>query len=149
MVTPQMSVAERQAFLASPRVAVIAISEEGHGPLAVPVWFYYEPGGDVCVWTGRKTHKAELLAAASRISICIQEPKPPYKYVSIEGTFEIEPVQFERDVKPLAYRYFGEQRGEAYLKAIGGEAGVADDILVRIHPKRWLSVDYSKLGPLE
>lgn len=149
MPKSQMTLEESEAFLAAPRIAVIAIPEAGHGPLAVPVWFYYEPGGDICVWTGKNTRKFELMASAERISICIQDPKPPYRYVSIEGTFDIEPVQYQRDVKYLAYRYFGEQRGQAYLKAIGGEMGVAQDVLVRIHPKRWLSADYSKMGPLE
>jgi hypothetical protein len=100
------------------------------------------------MWTGRNSRKARLLREAQRISVCIQDPTPPnYKYVSVEGPFSIEAVNFERDVRPMALRYFGAQGGEDYLKSIGGSAGVAHDILVRVHPERWLSVDYSKLGP--
>ena len=87
------------------------------------------------------------MQAAGRISVCVQDTHPPYKYVSIEGPISIEPVQFERDVRPLALRYFGAERGEEYLASIGGAAGVAEDILVRVKPERWLTVDYSKLGP--
>jgi nitroimidazol reductase NimA-like FMN-containing flavoprotein (pyridoxamine 5'-phosphate oxidase superfamily) len=141
-----MTPAEREAFLAQPWIAVISIPEPGHGPLAVPVWYYYEPGGDVCIWTGRGTRKGQLLRSAERISVCVQDPQPPYKYVSVEGPIRLEPVQFERDVRLLAFRYFGEEGGEGYLASIGGSAGVADDILVRLHPERWLTVDYSKLG---
>jgi hypothetical protein len=76
------------------------------------------------------------------------DPKPPYKYVTAEGPFIIEPVQFERDVRTMALHYFGPEVGERYLKEIGGAQGVTDDILIRLHPEHWLSVDYSKLGPI-
>lgn len=148
MSATSMSKEERQSFLSLPLVAVISIPAAERGPLSVPVWYRYEPGGDVCVWTGRKTRKAQLLKEAKRISICIMDPKPPYKYITIEGSFSIEPVQFDRDVRPMALHYYGPDRGERYLKAIGGTAGVKEDILVRIHPEHWLTVDYSKLGPL-
>ncbi|OGO67205.1 MAG: hypothetical protein A2Z49_11725 [Chloroflexi bacterium RBG_19FT_COMBO_56_12] len=148
MTTTIMTKDERQAFLEQPLIAVISIPEPGRGPLVVPVWYRYEPGGDVCVWTGSKSHKAQLLQGAERISICIMDPKPPYKYVSVEGPFSIEPVQFERDVRAMALHYFGPQYGESYLNDIGGPGGVTEDILIRIHPERWHTVDYSKLGPL-
>ena len=148
MSTTSMTKAEREAFLTQPLIAVISIPEPSRGPLTVPVWYYYEPGGDLCIWTGSKSAKARLLHSAARISVCIQDSRPPYKYVSIEGPVSIEPVQYERDVRPMALRYFGMEGGEKYLTSIGGSAGVADDILVRLHPQRWLTVDYSKLGPL-
>jgi hypothetical protein len=147
MIATVMSVEERETFLSQPWIAVISIPEPERGPLTVPVWYLYEPGGDLRFWTGKKTNKARLLQAAGRISVCVQDPHPPYKYVSIEGPISIEPVQFERDVRPLALRYFGAEMGENYLASIGGAAGVAEDILVRVKPERWLSVDYSKLGP--
>lgn len=148
MSATSMTIEERQSFLSLPLIAVISIPHAERGPLTVPVWYRYEPGGDVCVWTSRKTRKAQLLSESQHISICIMDPKPPYKYISIEGTFSIEPVQFERDVRPMALHYYGPDRGERYLKTIGGADGVKNDILVRIHPEHWLTADYSKLGPL-
>lgn len=142
-----MSKEERETFLAQPWVAVISIPEEGRGPLTVPVWYLYEPGGEVRIWTSHKSLKARLLESAKRMSVCVQDPQPPYKYVSIEGPVSIEPVNYERDVCPLAFRYFGVEGGESYLESLGGAAGVVGDILVRIKPERWLTVDYAKLGP--
>ena len=46
----------------------------------------------------------------------------------------------------MAYRYFGPEMAGGYLASIGGSAGVAKDILARLHPERWLTVDYGKLG---
>ena len=146
MTSTAMTSEERQASLARPWIAVISIPDAGRGPLTVPVWYLYEPGGEIRIWTGRESRKGRLLQAAQRMSVCVQEPNPPYKYVSVEGPIHIEPVNFERDVRPMALRYFGEQRGEDYLASIGGSAGVVDDILVCLKPERWLTVDYSKLG---
>jgi hypothetical protein len=42
-------------------------------------------------------------------------------------------------------RYFGAKGGEDYLTSIGGSVGVEGSILVRLHPERWLTVDYAKL----
>jgi hypothetical protein len=148
MTNTMMTKAEREAFLAQPWIGVVSIPEPGRGPLTVPVWYWYEPGGEVRIWTGKNTHKGRLLEGASRISVCVQDPKPPYRYVSVEGPASVRPVDFERDVRPMAYRYFGADRGEQYLASIGGSAGVVDDILVSVRPERWLTVDYSKIGPL-
>src|SRR5262245_1235710 len=32
-------------------VAVISVAEDGHGPLVVPIWYSYEPGGEVRIPT--------------------------------------------------------------------------------------------------
>ena len=36
-----MSRSEREAFLTEVHVGIIAIAEQGRGPLAVPVWYAY------------------------------------------------------------------------------------------------------------
>lgn len=147
MAATSMTQEEREAFLAKAWVGIISIPEAGRGPLSVPVWYLYEPGGEVRIWTGRNTRKGHLLQDLPRISFCVQDPTPPYyKYVSVEGPVSIEPVDFERDVRALALRYFGAERVEGYLADIGGKEGVANDILVRLKPERWLTVDYAKLG---
>ncbi len=113
MSTTTMTKEEREAFLAQPWIAVVSVPEPGRGPLTVPVWYGYEPGGDVHIWTGKNTHKGRLLESARRISVCVQDPQPPYRYVSVEGPVSIAPVDFEHDVRPMAYRYFGVERGRA------------------------------------
>src|SRR3989454_3855877 len=36
---------EREAFLADTHVAVVSIADGERGPLAVPIWYAYTPGG--------------------------------------------------------------------------------------------------------
>ncbi|OGO28213.1 MAG: hypothetical protein A2136_06890 [Chloroflexi bacterium RBG_16_54_11] len=144
----RMTVEARQAFLAETRVGVISIPEEGRGPITVPVWYHYEPGGEVRVWTGADTRKSKLLRKAMRISFCVQDDTPPnYKYVSVEGPFTIQPVDLERDIHPMALRYYGPVVGERFYADGSQGEGWKKDILVCLTPERWLTVDYSKLAP--
>src|SRR5512139_493537 len=120
----RMSLEERQAFLAEVRVGIISIPEAGRGPLTVPVWYKYQPGGEVCVWTGANTRKGKLLRKVSRISFCVQDPTPPnYKYVSVEGPFTIRPVDLERDIHPMTLRYYGPDHGERMFADISRDGG--------------------------
>jgi hypothetical protein len=56
----------------------------------------------------------------------------------------IEPIQLERDLRPLVNRYLGPEESENFIEGLGGESAGTGDILVRIKPERWLSEDYSK-----
>jgi len=143
-MTLAMTRPEREAFLAETRVGIVSIPEAGRGPLAVPVWYTYEPGGAVRFVTGGESRKARLLRAAGRLSLCVQTETAPYRYVTVEGPATIGRPDFERDVRRTALRYLGEQMGETYLQATAGEREGA--VLVTVRPQRWLSVDYRKWG---
>lgn len=134
---------EREAFLAETRVAVIAMAEEGRGPLAVPVWYSYEPGGPVRWVTTADSKKAALLRTAGRMSLCVQTETPPYRYLSVEGPIAIGAPDPERDVRQMAYRYLGKEIGDLYLA--GQASTYGEQILVTLTPERWLSVDYRKM----
>src|SRR5687767_29271 len=101
-----MTKQEREAFLGDVHVGIISISDEGRGPLTVPIWYAYETEGDVRIMTGRESHKGRLLAQPGRFSLCAQTENPPYKYVSVEGPIiSTEAADIERDLRPLARRY--------------------------------------------
>src|SRR5262249_2112571 len=110
-----MTKAEREAFLADVHVAVISINEDGRGPLTVPVWYGYEPGGVVRFVTGGGSRKAAALRKTGRMSLCVQTETPPYKYLSVEGRITIGKPDYERDARQIAYKYLGQQMGDAYL----------------------------------
>src|SRR5262245_20839152 len=134
---------EREAFLADTHVAVVGISEPGRAPLTVPVWYHYEPGGIVRIVTGRASRKGKLLAAAGRMSLCVQTETPPYKYVSVEGPITIDQPDLERDEKQVAYKYLGQQMGDWYLAQVEqmrASGAFTRPILVSLKPERWLSV---------
>src|SRR5437870_8034013 len=130
---------ERESFLADLHVGIISITEEGRGPLTVPIWYSYGPDGEVRVVTGRTSRKAQLLRRAGRFSLCAQTETPPYKYVSVEGPIvAIEPANLERDRRPLAHRYWGVRTGDRYIERTRAET--VENVLVRMRPERWLTV---------
>jgi len=140
-----MTKQEREAFLADVHVGIISISEEGRGPLAVPIWYLYEPGGEIRIVTGRTSQKMTLLERVRRFSLCVQAETPPYKYVSVEGpVIAIEAMDLERDLRPLARRYLGSQLGDIYVEAAKNRGEITESVLVRMQPERWLTVDYAK-----
>ena len=143
MADQRMTESERQEFLAGLHVGVLAIERADGPPLALPVWYAYEAGGDVAVLTSASSLKGRLVAAAGRASLCAQQEELPYKYVSIEGPAVVEALDAEASraaVEPMAIRYLGEEMGRGYAANSVGP----DDIRIRIRPERWFSVDYAK-----
>jgi hypothetical protein len=140
-----MSPTDRQAFLAATRIGIVSVEEPGRGPLTVPVWYHYAPGGDLTFVTAGASRKGRLLARARRMSLCVQTEVAPYSYVSVEGPFEIGDVDYERDVRAMALRYLGEKVGTGYLAMMHPGGDVTGSVLVTLTPERWFSVDYSKM----
>ena len=141
-----MSKSQREAFLADVHVGVISVADPGHGPLALPIWYRYEPGTDVRMVTGRRSKKAELIRKAGRISLCVQSETAPYKYVSVEGPVAFGEPDLEHDIRQMAYRYLGKQMGDMYLHMTADERAAEDPVLIRLTPMRWITVDYQKMG---
>lgn len=144
-MSTRMTQEEREAFLADVHVGVLSLAEEGRGPLSVPIWYGYEPGGELWFTTFRDSRKGRLLRPGARISLCAQTETPPYKYVSVEGPIlGIEDSDVEKHERPLAHRYLGRELGDSYIATTGGAEARGDAIRVRMRPERWLTVDYSK-----
>jgi PPOX class probable F420-dependent enzyme len=141
---------EREAFLADVHVGIISIPDEGRGPLTVPIWYAYDSGGELRIVTARASRKGRLLARAGRFSLCAQTETPPYKYVSVEGPIiSTEEADLERDLRPLAHRYLGAEKGDRYIEQTRDAHEQAENVLIRMRPERWLTADFAKeLGDL-
>ena len=137
-----MSRDEREAFLAEVHVGIIAIAVADRAPLAVPVWYAYEPGGDIRVLMQKDSRKMVAIDAAGRFSMCAQTETSPYRYVTAEGPVtNVRPYDIETDLLAMATRYLGEEGGRAYV-ARAGTGG--NGVLVSMTPEHWLSTDYGK-----
>jgi PPOX class probable F420-dependent enzyme len=140
MAELEMTVDEREAFLADLHVGILSIQRDGKGPLALPVWYVYE-GGEVVVSIAASSAKAILLRRHGRATLTVQDEAPPYRYVMVEG-----PVTVSRehaDIEAIATRYLGAEMGESYARSNppSDESAVA-----RLPPERWLTCDYGKLA---
>ncbi len=143
MGTLAMTQSEREQFLSELHVGVLGIERPDGPPLTVPVWYIYEPGGELWFLTSLDSVKGRLLQQSMRFSLCAQTESLPYKYVSIEGTATISTADKELHSRPMAHRYLGVKGGDSYVES---EAGDEDGESVRVSttPERWFTVDYSK-----
>ncbi|MFL6082521.1 MAG: pyridoxamine 5'-phosphate oxidase [Mycobacterium sp.] len=134
-----MTSEDREKYLSDLHVGVIAVERPGRAPLSVPIWYGYEPCGEVLLWTESSSLKHRLLRDAGRFSITAQDEKPPYKYVTAEGEITSIGPANDADVRPLAIRYLGEQAGNEFTD----QNVTPTSIVIRMRPQHWLSVDYS------
>ena len=141
MADTRMTQTEREAFLAALHVGVLAIPGDG-APLTAPIWYDYEPGGDIWVLTGPDSRKGRLLSEGLKVTMVAQQEALPYAYVSVEGTVTAIEPQGDGDTLQMAIRYLGEELGKQYAEA--NAAG--ESVRVTIRPDRWLTVDYAKSG---
>jgi PPOX class probable F420-dependent enzyme len=139
MASTDMTVDEREAFLADLHVGVLAVERDGKGPLALPIWYAYD-GTDVTIGTLGSSPKAALLRRAGRATLTVQDEQPPYRYVSVEGPVTIE--SRGGDVLAMATRYLGPELGAWYAEH---NPPTDDSVTVRLRPERWLTVDYGKV----
>jgi nitroimidazol reductase NimA-like FMN-containing flavoprotein (pyridoxamine 5'-phosphate oxidase superfamily) len=145
MLMTTMTREERETFLAGVHVGVVSVADGARGPLTVPIWYDYVPGGELRLVTGRRSRKGRLLTPGARLSLCAQAEAPPYKYVSVEGVIvAVDATDVERDVRPLARRYLGEKGGDRYVASMREMYADEENVVVRARIERWLSADYAK-----
>lgn len=134
---------EREEFLAGVHVGVLSVDDPGRGPLSVPVWYLYAPGGEILLVTRPEARKAKLLRAGTPVSFLVQTEELPPKYVSIQGRVaSTTPAEVERDLKPVVRKYLGAEVGDAYVDNTRPDG--TDEIVVRIRPERWYSRDFGR-----
>lgn len=139
---------ERESFLAGLHVGVVSIGDGDRGPLSRPVWYAYEPGGDIVFCTRDETRKAHLLKLGEKVSFLVQEEGDlgqgiVPKYVCVVGpVVKLEVADLARDLRPIVRRYLGEEIGDGYLRATRGERATGETV-VHIRPQRWHTRDFA------
>jgi PPOX class probable F420-dependent enzyme len=139
-----MTKQEREEFLAGTHVGVLAVDGDGDGaaPVVMPIWYSYEPGGDVVVTTDATASKTVALRRAGQASLCVQTEAAPYQYVVVQGPVAISDGVDSAWRSGVAHRYLGEF-GDAYIESTMDSEKTA--VTVRLTPEKWQTTDYSKL----
>ena len=137
---------EAQEFLAAPHVGVLSVaSDDERPPLTVPVWYDYQPGGQLTFFTGtqgRTARKTRLIDEAGVLSLCVQRDEFPYRYVTVEGTVvKVDRPPTVEQVLAIVRRYLPEEMAQGFS---AGELGNPDTklMLYTVRPDRWLSFDF-------
>ncbi len=134
-----MSEAEVAAFLSSvpPRPGVLATVRPDGRPHVAPVWYDVDSDGSLVFNTGERTVKGRNLARTGRGSLCVDDDRPPFSFVVVEGAVEISAdlAEVRRWATRIGGRYMGPERAEEY----GARNGVAGELVVRLRAERTVS----------
>lgn len=134
MVEEMSKVEVREFLMYSTRTGKVATVREDGRPHIAPVWFVLDEDDRVIFTTWHETVKAANLRRDPRVSICVDDQQPPFSFVVIEGTAELEAqAQDMLDwTTRLARRYMGEDLADSY----GKRNAVEGELLVRVTPEK-------------
>lgn len=106
-------------------------------PHVAPVWYDVDDDGSIVFNTGASTVKGRNLRRDPRASLCVDDERPPFTFVLVDGVVELsdDPDAVRAWATRIGGRYMGEDRAEEY----GARNGVAGELLARLRPARVVS----------
>ena len=141
MTDSSLSVLDRESFLAEPHVAALSVSAgPGRGPLTLPIWYQYTPGGEAWVLTEARSKKVRLIEATGRFSLMVDRVMPTTRYVSVEGPVTRTIPETEELLREITERYLPPDKVQAYLDFAKTE--LTEQVVIYMRPERWLTADF-------
>lgn len=129
----KMTQQEWRAFVShSTRTGKLSTVREDGSPHIAPIWFVLD--GDSFVFnTGKDTVKGRNLARDGRVALCVDDDRPPFSYVVLQGRAEIsehgdDPDEILHWATRIGARYMGEEHAAAF----GRRNAVPSELLVRV-----------------
>jgi PPOX class probable F420-dependent enzyme len=125
---------EWRAFLRSPvRPALIATTRKDGRPHVAPIWYDIDDG-TILFTTWSASVKGHAVRRDGRVALCVQDDRPPFSYVLVEGesTWTDDLAELRTWASRIGGRYMGADRAEEY----GARNGVPGELLVRVRPTR-------------
>lgn len=117
-MSERMSRQEWSFLLEGTRTAKLATTRRDGQPHVVPVWFTLD-GDDVIFATGADSVKGRALRRDGRASLCVDDERPPYAFVAIEGhaTITTDRDDLLHWATRIGGRYMGEDKAESLRQA--------------------------------
>ncbi len=142
----RLSKPEWERYLRGRHVCVLATIGPAGEPVLTPIWYLYRDGRFL-IRTGLESIKAMNVRRDPRVTICVQDERPPYKSVTIHGRATIEP-EAEGLAKDMARHYLGGVAGAAYQRISREAIEQSAEITLVVTPERALSQDFSLETPI-
>ncbi len=116
---PSMRPERLQSFLGRANVALLAWITTSGEPMATPVWYRYQDGRFL-IHSMHPTGKSRSIERSDRVCLCIQDPEPPYRYVTVRGRAKVikEGERAFRLQEELARAYLGRLGGRYYMRNV-------------------------------
>jgi Pyridoxamine 5'-phosphate oxidase len=126
-----------QELLSSKIPARLAYIWTDGTPRVVPIWFHWT-GRELVLGTPPKAPKLKALAKNPKVSLTIDNDAFPHKVLLIRGSARLEPVEgIVPEYALAAERYFGKERGQAWLTQLRGM--VTGMVRIAITPQ-WVGI---------
>ncbi|MER6567746.1 PPOX class F420-dependent oxidoreductase [Streptomyces sp. NPDC001093] len=126
----KMTDEEWRAFVShGTRTGKLSTVRADGSPHVAPIWFLLD-GDELVFNTGKDTVKGRNLARDGRVALCVDDDRPPFHFVVLNGRARLsENLEEVRHwATRIAARYMGEERAEEY----GARNGVPGELLVRV-----------------
>ncbi|MER8015136.1 MULTISPECIES: PPOX class F420-dependent oxidoreductase [Streptomyces] len=127
----KMTDEEWRAFVSDgTRTGKLATVRADGSPHIAPIWFLLD-GDELVFNTGEETVKGRNLARDPRVALCVDDDRPPFSFVVLNGQARLSEDldEIRRWATRIAARYMGEDRAEEF----GARNGVPGELLVRVH----------------
>ena len=137
LMAREMTAAEYRNFLlGSVRTATLATVRADGRPHVAPIWYHLD--GETFVFTtGEDTVKGRNMRRDGRVSLCIDDERPPFHFVIVEGVANL--TADDPDLLLWATRLGGRYMGEEEAEAFGRRNAVPGELLVRVAPTKVLA----------
>jgi PPOX class probable F420-dependent enzyme len=130
------------ALLEGPNLARLAYTGLDGRPRVIPIWFTVLDG-DVVMVTGPKASKVRALEANNAVALTIDDARPPYKVLLVEGDASLEPTEgIAPEYEDITRRYLG-PIADAYL----AQLKIKRQVRIRVHPRSCRIFDFVKRYP--
>jgi PPOX class probable F420-dependent enzyme len=122
----------REFIMASPaRTAKLAVVRADGSPHVAPVWVDLD-GDQIVFMTSAATIKGKAILRDPRVSLCWDDERPPFSFVTIAGIAATSAGDLVRWATRIGGRYMGVARAEEF----GRRNGVPPELVVRVTPTR-------------
>lgn len=122
----------RRFMLDTVRTGKLATVRADGSPHVTPIWFDLD-GDDLFFTTWEHSVKAANIRRDPRVSLCVDDEKPPFAYVLVEGMAAVVTPPLDEMLRwttRIAGRYMGQALAEAY----GKRNAVEGELLIRLTP---------------
>lgn len=126
----KMTEEEWREFVSSgTRTAKLATVRADGSPHVAPIWFLLD-GNEVIFNTGAATVKGRNLARDARVALCVDDDRPPFSFVVLQGRARLseDPDELRYWATRIGARYMGEDRAEEF----GARNAVPGELVVRV-----------------
>lgn len=133
----QMTEEQWRAFVShSTRTGKLSTVRADGSPHIAPIWFVLD-GQDLVFNTGKGTVKGRNLARDGRVALCVDDDRPPFSFVVLQGhaTLSEDLSEVGHWVSLIGARYMGEERAAEFAE----RNGVPGELLVRVRIEKVLA----------